>query len=108
MWSYLSIISTFIAIAVGNEIVLEGPEGIQRIVSSNVKSVDYKLVYGNEDMSVINEVVNDVEKHSGLNKVHLNDVIQPLPAQDVKCLMSVDRYCSKEMGDLKSKYKKYI
>ncbi|XP_072942698.1 uncharacterized protein [Epargyreus clarus] len=77
--------------------------GIDRTVSDGVKSLGYKVVYGDEDMTVINEVVSDVEKLDGLkSRINLNEAIKPLPAEDVKCLMSVDRYCSREMGKMKS------
>lgn len=79
-----------------------GPAGIHRFVSDGVKSMGYKIVYDDEDMALINEVVNDVEENSALKKKkHLNEAIEPLPAQDVKCLTSLDRHCSKEMGDIK-------
>ncbi|XP_028030537.1 uncharacterized protein LOC114243296 [Bombyx mandarina] len=72
--------------------------GIDRSYSDGVKSVGYSVVYGDEDMTIINQAVSDAEKSSMLkSRVNLNEAIAPLPSQDVKCLMSVDRYCSKEM-----------
>nr|UDM59702.1 putative chemosensory protein 9 [Corcyra cephalonica] len=76
--------------------------GIDRILSDGVKSRGYSVIYGDEDLTVINEVVTDLEKSDNLkNKIDINESIPPLPAQDVKCLMSVDRYCSKDMGQIK-------
>lgn len=72
--------------------------GIDRSYSDGVKSVGYSVIYGDEDMTIINQAVSDAEKSSMLkSRVNLNEAIAPLPSQDVKCLMSVDRYCSKEM-----------
>lgn len=63
----------------------------------------YKIIYGDEDLTALNEVVSDAEKNV-LKPSHNNmNGIDPLKAQDVKCLMSVDRYCSEEMGAVKSK-----
>ncbi|CAH0713342.1 unnamed protein product, partial [Brenthis ino] len=77
--------------------------GIERTVSDGVKSMGYNVIYGDEDFVVINEVVRDSEKAvSWKKKNNLNQVIPPLPVEDVKCLMSVDRYCSKEMGEMKN------
>ncbi|XP_026763292.1 uncharacterized protein LOC113521835 [Galleria mellonella] len=76
--------------------------GIDRKMSEGIVSRGYKVVYGDEDMEIINEVVTDMEKSDNLkNKIDVNESIPPLPAQDVKCLMSVDRYCSKDMGQIK-------
>lgn len=77
--------------------------GIDRTLSDGVSSMGYNVVYGDEDLTVINQVVADEEKWDAMTK--RSDVyraLPPLPAQDVKCLMSVDRYCSKEMGKIKS------
>nr|WIW78361.1 chemosensory protein 25 [Heliconius charithonia] len=77
--------------------------GIDRTVSDGVRSMGYNVVYGDEDMMVINEVVRDSEKYiSWKTKTDLNQSIPPLPAMDVKCLMSVDRYCSKKMVEMKN------
>uniref|UniRef100_A0AAU6R4I7 Chemosensory protein 9-like protein n=1 Tax=Antheraea pernyi TaxID=7119 RepID=A0AAU6R4I7_ANTPE len=76
--------------------------GIERTLSDGVKSVGFNVIYGDEDLTLINEVVSEVEKSTALkSKINLNEAIPPLPAQDVKCLMSVDRHCSKDMGKLK-------
>ncbi|RVE52711.1 hypothetical protein evm_002584 [Chilo suppressalis] len=76
--------------------------GIDRTMSDEVKSKGYKIVYGDEDLTVLNEVVSDLEKTNPLDKkVNLREAIKPLPAEDVKCLMSVDRYCSTEMRQVK-------
>ncbi|CAH2042428.1 unnamed protein product, partial [Iphiclides podalirius] len=76
--------------------------GIDRTMSEGVKSLGYKIVYGDEDMMAVNEVVNEVEKIQGLkSKVNVNEAIPPLPAQDVKCLMSADNYCTKDMYRIK-------
>lgn len=78
--------------------------GIDRTVSDGVRSMGYNVIYGDEDMMVINEVVRDSDKYvSWKSKTDLNQSIPPLSAVDVKCLMSVDRYCSKEMAEMKSK-----
>ncbi|CAH1640295.1 unnamed protein product [Spodoptera littoralis] len=77
--------------------------GFVREMSEGVESRGFKIIYGDEDMTIINQVVSEAEKGNAFKKrVHLNEAIKPLPAQDVKCLMSVDRYCSKEMGLMKS------
>ncbi|XP_045501650.1 uncharacterized protein LOC123698882 [Colias croceus] len=77
--------------------------GIDRTVSDGVKSVGFNIVYGDEDMQVINEVVSNEEKIDALkSKINLNEALPPLPYEDVKCLMSVDRYCSKSMRAIKN------
>ncbi|CAH0764479.1 unnamed protein product [Diatraea saccharalis] len=76
--------------------------GIHREMSEQVESKGYKIVYGDEDLTVLNEVVSDLEKNNPLQeKMNLHEAIRPLPAEDVKCLMSVDRYCSSEMRQVK-------
>ncbi|XP_032519672.2 uncharacterized protein LOC116771806 [Danaus plexippus] len=92
MFATLSVINT--------EMVVPG---IDRTMSEGVTSVGYKVVYGDEDLDVINEVVSDSEKLETFKKnSELNKLLPPLPSIDVKCLMSVDRYCSKDMGEMKS------
>ncbi|XP_050352488.1 uncharacterized protein LOC126774881 isoform X1 [Nymphalis io] len=77
--------------------------GIDRTVSDGVTSIGYNVVYGDDDLFVINQVISDSEKSDILRKkTDLNQSIAPLPAEDVKCLMSVDRYCSKTMLEIKS------
>lgn len=79
----------------------------ERSVGDGVNTWDLgrRVVYGDEDITVINEVITDMEKNSGLkSKFALKEQLKPLDPQDVKCLMSVDKYCSKEMGQMKSKY----
>lgn len=94
MFATLSVINT--------EMVVPG---IDRTMSEGVTSVGYKVVYGDEDLDVINEVVSDSEKLETFKKnSELNKLLPPLPSIDVKCLMSVDRYCSKDMGEMKSEY----
>lgn len=79
--------------------------GIDRTVSDGVRSMGYNVVYGDEDLVVINQVVSDAEKLDTMKRnSNLNELIPPLPALDVKCLMSVDRYCTKEMSEIKSKF----
>lgn len=69
----------------------------------------FNVIYGDQDMMVLNEVVSDMEKSDVLQKKSSYDeALEPLPTQDVKCLMSVDRYCSKEMGKMKSKVSHFI
>ncbi|KAG6454389.1 hypothetical protein O3G_MSEX008696 [Manduca sexta] len=76
--------------------------GIDRTYSDGVKSVGFNVVYGDEDLTMINEVVSEVEKSNALkSRVNINEALPPLPAQDVKCLMSVDRYCSRDMRQMK-------
>nr|XP_026494898.1 uncharacterized protein LOC113399854 [Vanessa tameamea] len=77
--------------------------GMDRTLSDGVTSMGYNVVYGDEDLFVINQVISNAEKSDMLKKkTNLNEAIAPLPAEDVKCLMSVDRYCSKAMGEIKS------
>lgn len=79
--------------------------GIDRTMSAGVTSLGYKIIYGDEDMMVVNEVVNDAEKIQGLkSKVNINEAVPPLPPLDVKCLMSSDNYCTKDMYKIKGKY----
>ncbi|XP_023942494.1 uncharacterized protein LOC112049007 isoform X2 [Bicyclus anynana] len=77
--------------------------GIERSLPDGVTSLGYNVVYGDEDLTVINQVVGEEEKWNSVRKdSDLLRELPPLPAQDVKCLMSVDRYCSKDMGKMKS------
>lgn len=78
--------------------------GIDRTLSDGVKSLGYRVVYGDEDITILNDVVNSLEKDVLKRKSVINESLKPLPAEDVKCLMSVDRYCSKKMGEMKSKF----
>lgn len=96
MSTKLLTIITFVIVQVTGQ-----PE-ITTTVSKGVNSLGFKVVYGDEDLSILNQVVEKEEKKNS-KKINLNEAISPLPPQDVKCLMSVDRYCSKEMGELKSK-----
>ncbi|KAJ8717921.1 hypothetical protein PYW07_005851 [Mythimna separata] len=101
MWTQAITFSTITIVLSATE--LPGTPGIQRELSEGVKSKGYKIVYGDEDLTIINEVVSEVEKGNVLkSRVNLNEAIKPLPAEDVKCLMSVNRYCSKQMGAMKS------
>jgi hypothetical protein len=78
--------------------------GIHRTFTDGIQSRGFKIVYGDEDMAILNEVVGEMEKNDILQKrINLQEAIQPLPAEDVKCLMSVDRYCSKTMKETKGK-----
>ncbi|KAJ8717273.1 hypothetical protein PYW08_005672 [Mythimna loreyi] len=102
MWTQVITFSAILTIVLSVTEV-PGTPGIQREFSKGVQSKGYKIVYGDEDLTIINQVVSEVEKGNVLkNRVNLNEAIKPLPAQDVKCLMSVDRYCSKKMGAMKS------
>lgn len=79
--------------------------GIDRHVSDGVKSLGYRVVYGDEDMTIINEVVQDMEKTDIIKKQNgFKEAIPVLPVEDVKCLMSVEKHCSKEMAHMKSKF----
>ncbi|KAF9424856.1 hypothetical protein HW555_000157, partial [Spodoptera exigua] len=99
MWARAIPYLIVVHVVMGNQEV----PGITREFSEGVQSRGFKVIYGDQDMTIINEVVSEAEKSSMLKKkVNLNEAIKPLPAQDVKCLMSVDRYCSKEMGLIKS------
>lgn len=78
---------------------------IDRRFSDNVRSEGYKVMYGDQELTVVNQVVQEYEKSELLkSKVDPEKTIQPLPAMDVKCLMSVDSYCSKDMLEIKSEY----
>lgn len=78
--------------------------GIDRTVTEGVNSMGFRVVYRDEEMTVLNQVVSGMEKEQlKKSKVNLNELVKPLPADDVKCLMSVDRYCSKDMRQVKSK-----
>ncbi|XP_075981047.1 uncharacterized protein LOC142979770 [Anticarsia gemmatalis] len=99
MWAQVMAILSLTSLVLGDQ----SPPGFHRTMSDGVKSISQKVVYGDEDMTIINEVVSDVEKKEAIKKlINPNEVIVPLPAQDVKCLMSVDRYCTREMGVMKS------
>lgn len=99
MWTQAITFSAIVVIIVGNQDL----PGFHREMSDAVKSRGYKIIYGDEDFTMINQVVSEVEKGNVLkNRVNLNEAIKPLPVGDVKCLMSVDRYCSKKMGVMKS------
>ncbi|XP_039759372.1 uncharacterized protein LOC120633264 isoform X1 [Pararge aegeria] len=77
--------------------------GIDRSLPDGGTSMGYNVVYGDEDLTVINQVVGNEEKwNSVMKSSDVYRALPPLPAQDVKCLMSVDRYCSKDMGKMKS------
>ncbi|CAG5049120.1 unnamed protein product [Parnassius apollo] len=98
MWPKISIILAFIGIVISEVTV----PGIDRTMSEGVRSLGYKIVYGDEDMMEINEVIKDTEKFDGLkSKINLNEAMPPLPAQDVKCLMSTDNHCTKDMYVIK-------
>ncbi|XP_059060876.1 uncharacterized protein LOC131853838 [Achroia grisella] len=98
MW-FTFFILTSISTVVFTEITVPG---IDRRMGDGIVSRGYKVVYGDEDISIINEIVTDMEKSDNLkSKVDVNESLPPLPAEDVKCLMSVDRYCSKDMGVIK-------
>lgn len=100
MWAQAIPYLIVVHVAMGEQKV----PGFSREMSDGVESRGFKIIYGDEDMTIINQVVSEAEKGSAFKKrVRLNEAIKPLPAQDVKCLMSVDRYCSKEMGMMKSK-----
>nr|WPA71073.1 chemosensory protein protein 24 [Diaphania glauculalis] len=76
--------------------------GIDLTITGGVKDKGFKVIYGDEDMTVINEVVGAMEKSEVLKaKVQLNEAIKPLQVEDVKCLMSVDKYCTKDMRQVK-------
>ncbi|XP_030028728.2 uncharacterized protein LOC115446267 [Manduca sexta] len=98
MWSTYFIFSVTIYFCKAEMIA----PGIDRTYSDGVKSVGFNVVYGDEDLTMINEVVSEVEKSNALkSRVNINEALPPLPAQDVKCLMSVDRYCSRDMRQMK-------
>nr|UVB79214.1 chemosensory protein 11 [Heortia vitessoides] len=73
--------------------------GIDRRFSDGVKSNGYRMIYGNEDISIINNVVDEMEKYNPLkeNRRTMMETLHPLAPEDVKCMMSVDRYCSHSM-----------
>ncbi|XP_026320988.1 uncharacterized protein LOC113231043 [Hyposmocoma kahamanoa] len=98
MWSTIVTLLTVVTIACTETTV----PGISRTFSQGVSSMGYKIIYGDEDMTAFNEVVNDAEKNVLKQRHDSMNGIDPLKAQDVKCLMSVDRYCSEEMGAVKS------
>ncbi|XP_061720911.1 uncharacterized protein LOC133527765 [Cydia pomonella] len=76
--------------------------GIDRTMSEGVTSMGYNVMYGDEDFTILNSVVDEVEKKASKAKIRLNELIKPLPVRDVKCLMSADHYCSKDMKETKS------
>ncbi|KAJ2948464.1 hypothetical protein O0L34_g7713 [Tuta absoluta] len=97
MWSLLIGLSA-VAIAQSENIA-----GLDRQMSDGVVSLGYKVLYADEDYTIVNEVVSKEDKRQALkHKEKLKDTIKPLPSEDVKCLMSVDKYCSKSMGEMKS------
>lgn len=98
MWSIIVTLLTVVTIACTETTV----PGISRTFSEGVSSMGYKIIYGDEDLTAFNEVVSDAEKNVLKPRHSSMTGIDPLKAQDVKCLMSVDRYCSEEMGEVKS------
>ncbi|XP_026729846.1 uncharacterized protein LOC113495357 [Trichoplusia ni] len=99
MWKLATTVTALLTVALGTEVA----PGLHREVSNEAQSLGFKVIYGDEDLTVINQVVSEAEKNDALkSKYRVNEAIKPLPAVDVKCLMSVDRYCTKEMGALKS------
>ncbi|CAH0590237.1 unnamed protein product [Chrysodeixis includens] len=99
MWKLTTTVTALFTVVLGTEVV----PGLHREVSQEAQSVGFKVIYGDEDLNIINQVVSDAEKNDALKSKHrINEAIKPLPAVDVKCLMSVDRYCTKEMGAMKS------
>lgn len=98
MWSTNVILLTVVTIACTETTV----PGISRTFSQGVTSMGYKIIYGDEDITAFNEVVSDAEKNVLKPRQNAMYGIDPLKAEDVKCLMSVDRYCSDEMGEVKS------
>lgn len=99
MWFTIVTLLTVVTIACTETTV----PGISRTFSEGVSSKGYKIIYGDEDMTAFNEVVNDAEKNVLKQRHNSVNDIDPLKAEDVKCLMSVDRYCSEEMVAVKSK-----
>lgn len=98
MWRIIAIVTLHLTL-ISTEFTV--PE-IDRTLSDGVTSKGYKMIYGDEDLVMINEVVGEMEKRDVLKaKVKLNEAIKPLPVEDVKCLMSVDKYCSKDMRQVK-------
>lgn len=76
--------------------------GIDRTMSPGVKSMGYKIIYGEDDIAEVNEVVKKKEKLDVLkSKVNINEAVPPLQPQDVKCLMSTDNHCTKNMYEIK-------
>ncbi|XP_041984615.1 uncharacterized protein LOC121737124 isoform X2 [Aricia agestis] len=73
---------------------------VETTVSDGVRSLGFNVIYGDEDMTVINQVVKEANVDMR-SKVNLDQELPRLPVEDVKCLMSVDRYCSKEMLQMK-------
>lgn len=93
------IIILSISTAISSELIAPG---IDRSIPDGVKSLSYQIVYGDQDLRIVNEVVQDIEKTLALKKdKDVFDSIDPLPAEDVKCLMSADKYCSKDMKAMK-------
>lgn len=78
------------------------PPFIERTLPEGVTSEGFNVVYGDDEMTMFNHVKSDKEIEIQ-KKANLNSALPPLPSEDVKCLMSVDRYCSKKMGQIKSK-----
>lgn len=103
MWKLATTVTALLTVALGTEVA----PGLHREVSNEAQSLGFKVIYGDEELTVINQVVSEAEKNDVLkSKYRINEAIKPLPAVDVKCLMSVDRYCTKEMGAMKSKWYK--
>lgn len=101
------VLAAYSILSIANGLISE-PQ-IDRQYSDNVKSDGYTLMYGDEDMMVVNQVVQEYEKSELLkSNADPKTTIQPLPAMDVKCLMSVDSYCSKDMFEVKSEYLDFV
>nr|XP_053615068.1 uncharacterized protein LOC128677927 [Plodia interpunctella] len=98
MWSKIYIICSLLT-----STLAQFPLAITRSLSDGVKSAGYKVIYGDEDLTVLNEIANEYEKENVLKKdPDLAEALPPLPPEDVKCMMSVDRHCSKDMGEMKA------
>ncbi|XP_068620597.1 uncharacterized protein [Battus philenor] len=94
MWRKILVIS-FLFKTIFSEVTIGG---IDRTMSEGVKSLGYKIIYGQDDIEEINEVIKDTERMKSLkSKVNINEAAPPLPPQDVKCLMSTDNYCTRDM-----------
>lgn len=73
-----------------------------KLVNEKRETINYEVIDGNKNIKVVKEIVQVTETvHSQNNNNNIFEAIEPLPREDVKCLMSSDNYCSQNMRLMK-------
>lgn len=92
-----------VTVILGDALAVNVAPGLDRSISNGVKSVanHYEVIYGDKNMKIINEIVQEIEKVQLHKERDVFDSIDPLPREDVKCLMSADKYCTDNMRKMK-------